>query len=59
MIGGNIPGHTKVLSIAIYDYVESLRWEQAHVLAGGMLVFSFLVILTMMVLEKRIRNNRL
>jgi molybdate transport system permease protein len=54
MIGGNIPGETKVLSIAIYDYVESLQWAQAHVLAAGMLVFSFAVILAMMVLEKRI-----
>ncbi|TAJ32531.1 MAG: molybdate ABC transporter permease subunit [Reyranella sp.] len=54
MIGGNIPGQTKVLSIAIYDYVETLQWAQAHVLAAGMLVFSFVVILTMMVLEKRI-----
>jgi molybdate transport system permease protein len=54
MIGGNIPGQTRVLSVAIYDYVESLHWKQAHVLAAGMLVFSFLVILCMMVLEKRI-----
>jgi len=54
MIGGNIPGQTKVLSIAIYDDVESLNWAQAHLLAGGMLVFSFVVILSMMVLEKRI-----
>lgn len=54
MIGGNIPGQTKVLSIAIYDYVESLQWAQAHILAIGMLVFSFLVILSMMVIEKRI-----
>ena len=54
MIGGNIPGETKVLSIAIYDYVESLQWTYAHVLAGGMLLFSFVVILTMMILEKRI-----
>lgn len=54
MIGGNIPGETKVLSIAIYDYVETLQWTQAHILAGGMLAFSFTVILTMMVLEKRL-----
>lgn len=54
MIGGNIPGQTKVLSIAIYDYVETLRWAQAHILAGGMLVFAFVVILAMFVLEKRI-----
>ena len=54
MIGGNIPGQTKVLSVAIFDYVESLQWAQAHILAAGMLVFSFVVILSMMVLEKRI-----
>lgn len=57
MIGGNIPGETKVLSIAIYDYVESLQWAQAHVLAGGMLLFSFVVILCMMTLEKRMRRT--
>ncbi len=54
MIGGNIPGETKVLSIAIFDYVETLQWTKAHILAGGMLVFSFIVILAMMLLEKRI-----
>jgi len=54
MIGGNIPGRTKVLSVAIFDYVESLQWAQAHILAAGMLVFSFVVILSMMLLEKRI-----
>ncbi|NJN46691.1 MAG: molybdate ABC transporter permease subunit [Candidatus Competibacteraceae bacterium] len=54
MIGGNIPGETKVLSIAIYDYVETLQWDQAHLLAGGMLIFAFIVILTMMTIEKRL-----
>ena len=54
MIGGNIPGETKVLSVAIYDYVESLQWAHAHLLAGGMLAFSFVVILAMYVLEKRV-----
>ena len=44
MIGGNIPGQTKVLSIAIYDFVERLEWDKAHVLAGGMVVFGFCVI---------------
>lgn len=57
MIGGNIPGQTKVLSVAIYDYVETLQWNEAHLLAGGMLVFSFTVILTMMMLEKRIGRS--
>jgi molybdate transport system permease protein len=56
MIGGNIPGQTKVLSIAIYDYVETLRWPQAHLLAGGLLVFAFCVILTMFLVEKRTRR---
>jgi molybdate transport system permease protein len=54
MIGGNIPGETKVLSVAIFDYVETSQWRQAHVLAGGMVVFSFCVILAMMLVEKRI-----
>jgi molybdate transport system permease protein len=53
MIGGNIPGETRVLSIAIYDLVETLRWREAHLLAGGLLVFCFLVILATMLLEKR------
>ncbi len=53
MIGGNIPGETRVLSVAIYDYVETLQWTQAHILAGGMLVFSFAVILAVLIIEKR------
>lgn len=53
MIGGNIPDETRVLSVAIYDYVESLQWTQAHILAGGMLVFAFTVILAMTLLQKR------
>jgi molybdate transport system permease protein len=40
MIGGNIPGETQVLSIALYDYVESLRFSEAHQLAGGLVAFS-------------------
>lgn len=56
MIGGNIPGETKVLSVAIFDYVETLRWTEVHILAGGMLVFSFTVVLAMMLLAKRIGN---
>jgi len=53
MIGGNIPDETRVLSVAIYDYVETLQWGHAHILAGGMLVFSFVVILAMMLAGKR------
>ncbi len=54
MIGGNIPGETRVISVAIYDYVETLQWNQAHLLTAGMLVFSFIVILSTMLLSKRI-----
>jgi len=56
MIGGSIPGETKVLSIAIYDYVETLRWAEAHWLAGGMLLFSFVVILTLMLSQRGPRS---
>jgi len=59
MIGGSIPGETRVLSIAVYDYVETLQWEQAHLLAGGMLIFAFFVILTMMLVEKRLGRSGL
>lgn len=47
MIGGNIPGKTRVVSVDIYDHVEALEYAQAHWLAGGMLVFSFLVLLVL------------
>ena len=40
MIGGNIPGETQVLSIALYDYVESLRFDEAHRLAAGLVLFA-------------------
>ena len=45
MIGGNIPGKTQVLSMAIYNHVEAMEYGNAHTLAGGMLVFSFAVLL--------------
>ena len=54
MIGGNLPGTTKVLSVAIFDFVETGRWTEAHIVAGGMLVFAFVVILVMTVVEKRL-----
>jgi molybdate transport system permease protein len=44
MIGGNIPGETQVLSIALFDYVESLRFAEAHRLAGALVVFSLLLL---------------
>jgi len=45
MIGGNIPVKTRVVSVQIYDHVEAMEYAQAHWLAGGMLLFSFLVLL--------------
>ena len=47
MIGGNIPGETRVASVQIYDYVEALEYGDAHRLAAILLVFSFLVLLTL------------
>jgi molybdate transport system permease protein len=47
MIGGNIPEQTRVVSVAIYDHVEALEYAEAHVLAAAMLIFSFLVLLTL------------
>jgi molybdate transport system permease protein len=57
MIGGNIPGQTKVLSVAIYDYVETSQWREANILAAGMVVFAFSVILAMALIEKRVARS--
>ncbi len=54
MVGGNIPGHTKVLSIAIYDHVEVLEYAQAHMLSAGLLVFSFVILLFVYSLNRRL-----
>jgi molybdate transport system permease protein len=53
MVGGNIPGETRVLSIAIYDHAEAMDYASAHVLAGGLLAASFLLLLTVYVLNRR------
>ncbi|WP_416398634.1 molybdate ABC transporter permease subunit [Allohahella sp. A8] len=45
MIGGNIPGETRVMSVQIYDHVEAMDYARAHWLAGGMMLFSFLVLM--------------
>ena len=54
MIGGNIPGKTKLVSMAIYDFVERLEWDKAHILAGGMVVFAFVVITAVMLIDRRV-----
>lgn len=47
MIGGNIPGATRVISVAVYDHVEAMEYAQAHWLSAGMVAFSFLVLLAL------------
>ena len=57
MIGGNIPGRTRVMSTAIFDFVETMQWREANILAGGMVVFAFAVILSMILIEKRVSRG--
>lgn len=47
MMGGNIPGKTRVMSVQIYEHVEALEYTQAHWLSGGLLIFSFLMLLAL------------
>lgn len=58
MIGGSIPGETRVLSIAIYESVEALDYGSAHLLAGGLLLLSFLLLLTVYLLNRQFRLVR-
>ena len=53
MVGGNIPGQTRVLSTLIYGHVEAMAYAQAHVLAGGMAVFAFAALLALAWLNRR------
>jgi molybdate transport system permease protein len=53
MVGGNIPGRTRVVSIAIYEHVETLRYAEAHTLSLALLAFSFLVLLAVYTLDRR------
>lgn len=54
MIGGNIPGQTKVIAIALYDYVERLQWAEAHMIALGMVIFAFVVIAVTLTIDRRV-----
>lgn len=58
MIGGNIPGQTQVVSIAIYDHVETLQYQQAHVLAGTLLLISFALLLSVYASNRSFRIGR-
>lgn len=53
MVGGNIPGATRVLSIALYDHAESMNYAAAHVLAGGLLAASFGALLLLNAMQRR------
>ena len=53
MLGGNIPGKTRVVSVQIYDHVEAMEYAQAHWLAGGMVVFAFVVLMALHWLQPR------
>lgn len=53
MIGGNIPGQTRVVSTQIFGHVEAMEYTQAHWLAAGMVVFSFVVLIALSLLKKR------
>mgnify|MGYP000426337051 CR=1 FL=1 len=53
MVGGNIPGQTKVISIAVFEHVETIDYFQAHVLSAGLLLFSFLLLLLVFAINRR------
>lgn len=53
MVGGNIPGQTKVISIAIYEHVETINYANAHILSAILLAFSFVVLLFVYVMNRR------
>jgi molybdate transport system permease protein len=59
MIGGNIPGETQVVSIAVYDHVESLEYAHAHWLSGGLLLLSFVLLVAVYALNRRLRLLRM
>jgi len=58
MIGGNIPGETQVLSIAIYDHVEGMEYSHAHWLSGGLLLMSFVMLIAVYASNRRFRMMR-
>ena len=57
MVGGNIEGETRVLSVLLYDRVEAMAYEQAHWLAGGLLIFSFVVLCLMQWYGQRLSHQ--
>ncbi len=58
MVGGSIPGATKVLSIAVYEHVENLEYANAHALAAGLIGFAFIILLLLLLLTGRMEAAR-
>ncbi|MBM3361717.1 MAG: molybdate ABC transporter permease subunit [Betaproteobacteria bacterium] len=58
MVGGNIPGQTRVVSTQIYGHVEAMEYTQAHVLAAGMVLFSFIALWVLMRLQSKQRRKQ-
>ncbi len=56
MIGGYIPGQTRVISVDIYNHVEALEYAQAHLLAGGLVLFSFVVLFVLYTFHAKPRH---
>jgi molybdate transport system permease protein len=57
MIGGSIPGETRVLSVAVYDHVEALEYGNAHWLAAGLVAFAFLVLFALALINRRLAER--
>lgn len=57
MVGGSIPGETRVISIAIFEQVETLQYREAHLLSGGLIVFSFITLLLVYSLNRQLRPH--
>lgn len=57
MIGGNIPGQTRVMSVEIYNHVEAMEYAQAHWLAGGMMAFSFIALLAIYIINHKVATR--
>ena len=57
MVGGNIPGETRVISIAIYEHVETLNYGAAHILSAGLILFAFLVLIFVYAIRRGNRIN--
>ena len=57
MIGGNIPGETRVLSIALFDHVEAFNYANAHILSAGLLIASLLLLSLVYLLGNNLNSN--